>query len=227
MIEISESQKKIYNLYLKAYRKSKNSPFREKKNFDDVAKDEKKIHHLKKLESLFKKYPALLNQNYFDAPYKIYHCDKDTFYPLSFYSSQKGISTCLSYIEHIRDSDPESQFEYFKESYKFIANFCVEKRIPLEQYTKYCSVSQNDCLIHLKQHKISWYIVFSVPHFYELLYSLPPDEFQLYFGTKVDLNTLYNRYSCSRNTVDFLNKLRGKIAEYVRKQLQSSQSSVK
>lgn len=226
MTEISENQKKIYNLYLKALRKSKNSPFRYKKDFSDVIKDEKKIHHLKKLENIFQKYPALFCQKYFDAPYLLYS-EKDQYYPLSFYSSQKGISTCISYIDFIRDSEPETQFEYFKESYKFITKFCIEKNIFLENYTKFCSVAQHDCLIHLKQHKISWYVVFSVPNFYELLYSLPKDEFELYFGTKVNLNTLYNRYSGSIKTVQFLNNVRNKLSKYIRKQLQSRESDVK
>jgi hypothetical protein len=226
MKEITDRQKLIYNLYLKSYRKNNNQPYRTKKNFDDVLKDDNKMTQLIKLENIFKKYPALCQTHYFDAPYKIYN-DEKKFYPLSFYSSQKGITTCINYIDLLRDSDPESQFEHFKESYKFIANFCTENRINLSEYTKYCSVAQNDCLTHLKQHKISWYLIFSIPNFYELLYNLPKDEFELYFGTKVSLSKLYDKYNSSSKTKQFLSNIQDKIATYVRKQLQISSDSVR
>jgi hypothetical protein len=81
-------------------------------------------------------------------------------------------------------------------------------------------VAQNDCLIHLKQHKISWYVVFSIPEFYNLLYNLPKDEFELYFGSSMNLQNLYNKYQGSQKTKEFLSKVQEKIARYIRKQLQ-------
>lgn len=222
MEEISEDKKTIYNLYLKAYRKNNNKPFRAKKDFSDISKDQKKFQSLVKIENIFKKYPAFFSENYFDAPYKIYD-DPKKFYPLSFYSSQKGITSCVSYLNWLRDSDPETQFEHFKNSYKFVANFCIEKRINLHEYVHHCSVSQNDCLLHLKQHKISWYLVFNIPGFYALLYNLPKDEFQLYYGDKIDLQSIYSRYNLSTKTVKYMNALKEKVAAYIRKQLQTPQ----
>lgn len=225
MQELSENKKKIYNLYLKAYRQNNDKPFRTKKNFSDIQKNDSLIANLTKIESIFLKYPAFFSQNYFDAPYKIYN-DEKKYYPLSFYSSQKGINSCISYLNWLRDSDPETQFEHFKNSFKFVANFCVEKGINLEDYVNYCSVSQNDCLLHLKQHKISWYLVFNIPGFYPLLYNLPKDEFQLYYGDKIDLQKIYSRYHLSTKTVKYMNTLREKIATYIKNQLQSPKESV-
>jgi hypothetical protein len=219
MNQLTEKQKQIYNLYLKSYRQNKNEPFRAKKNFSDIEKDEKKIFQLAKIEKIFQKYPAFSSQKYFDAPYKIYN-DEKPYYSLSFYSSQKGISTCLAFLQLLKDSEPETQFEFFKESYKFIAKFCIEKEISFSEYPKFCSVAQNDCLIHLKQHKISWYVVFSIPEFYNLLYNLPKDEFELYFGSSMNLQNLYNKYQGSQKTKEFLSKVQEKIARYIRKQLQ-------
>lgn len=218
-MNLSENQKRIYNLYLRAFRVNNNQPFKAKKKFSDVEKDSEKMMQLQKLEKLFYRYPSFLNNFYFDAPYKIYNDDKK-YYSLKFFSSSKGISTCIAYLKLLQQSDPEQQFEYFKDSYRFIAQFCEKHNLRLEQYTKHCSVSQNDCLIHLKEHKISWFAVFSIPGFYELLYSLPCDEFELYYGGDVNLNSLLNRYKSSTKTQDYLTELNKKISQYLKKKLE-------
>lgn len=216
---LTENQKKIYNLYLRAFRVNNNQPFRAKKKFSDIEDDSEKVICLQKLEKIFQKYPSFFNNFYFDAPYKIYD-DEKKYYSLKFYCSTKGTGTCISYLKILQQSDPENQFEYFKDSYRFIALFCEKNKIKLEQYTKYCSVSQNDCLLHLKEHKISWFVVFSIPGFYDLLYSLPNDEFELYYGSDVDLNLLYNKYKSSHKTQEYLKDLNKKISQYLKKKLE-------
>lgn len=226
MEDLSDNKKKIYNLYLKSYRTNNNKPFREKKDFSDILKKDKTLVSLTKIENIFKKYPAFFSKDYFDAPYKIYD-DPKKYYPLEFYSSQKGITACVSYLNWLRDSDPEVQFEHFKNSFKFIANFCVEKGINLHEYTKHRSVVQYDCILHLKEHKISWYTIFAFSDFYSLLYNLPKDEFELYFGDKVDLAEIYSRYTRSTKTINYMNSLKEKVAWYVRKELQKRGEEVK
>jgi hypothetical protein len=213
---ISDIQKQIYNLYLRAYRINNNQPFKAKKKFDDLSIE--KIAYLEKLENVFKRYPAFLSNLYFDAPYKIY-TDEKKFYDLKFFASSKGISTCIAYFKVLNSGNPEEQMDFIKSSYKFIAEFCVSKNIKLSQYVSYCSVSQNDCLIHLKEHKLSWYVIFSIPGFYDLLYNLPSDEFDLYFGSDISLNSLYNKYNASQKTEDSLTFIRNKIEDYLQKKL--------
>lgn len=218
-MNLTENQKRIYNLYLRAFRINNNQPFKAKKNFSDIEKDSEKMMQLQKLEKVFLKYPSFFNNFYFDAPYKIYN-DEKKYYPLKFYCSSKGTSTCIAFLKLLQQSDPEQQFEYFKDSYRFIAQFCEKNNLRLDQYTKHCSVSQNDCLIHLKEHKISWFVVFSVPGFYDLLYSLPCDEFELYYGGDVNLNSLLNRYKSSIKTQNYLTELNKKISQYLKKKLE-------
>lgn len=214
MSSITERQKAIYNLYLKAFRVNNGGGWRAKKNFADVEKDPAKMISLQKLEQVFEKYPAFFSDTYFNAPYKIYS-DEEKYYSLNFYSSFKGISTCIAYYKTLLQSSPEEQFDFMRDSYAFVGRFCASKGIPLERYTAHCSVAQNDCLIHLKEHKISWYLVFSIPHFYELLHNLPRDEFELYYGSDIDLNALYNRYSLSIKTQQFLAKKKSQITTFV------------
>ena len=216
MMELTEQHKHIYNLYLRAFRVNNNNPFRPKKDFKDVIKDPEKMMALQKIDQVFQKYPAFCSNLYFDAPYKIYK-DEKPFYSLKFFGSQKGISTCLAYVKLLRNSNPEEQFEFIKESYKFIAEFCIEKRIPLEHYTRHCSVAQNDCLKHLKEHKISWFLIFSVPHFHSLIFNLPQDEFQIYYGSDVSLSSLYSRYQSSPLTQKYMTAIKNKISEHIMK----------
>lgn len=221
MSEISDVQKKIYNLWLGAYRRNNNQPYKAKLNFKKTEQDSETMTYLKKIEDVFKKYPAFFSQTYFDAPYKLYP-DEAKYYPLKFYSSQKGVSTCIAYLKTIRDGDPAEQHQFLKDSFKFITEFCLEKGITLEKYTSYCSVAQRDCLKHLKEHKISWYAVFGIPEFYDILFNLPIDEFELYYGTDVDLAYLHDRYKSSAPTVEMVSKMKSIISKFLRKNLHTS-----
>jgi hypothetical protein len=217
---LNDNQKRIYNLYLRAYRTNNGQPFRAKKNFKDVESDEEILLYLKKLENVFCKYPAFFNDTYFNAPYIIYPDDKK-YFSLKFFSSQKGIGTCIAYYKILLKSDPEKQFEFFKASYKFIAEFCIEKGLELREYTGYCSIAQNDCLKHLKEHKISWYVVFTIPQFYDLLFNMPKDEFELYYGSDIDLVELYTNFKNSTKTQNLLAEMHKKVSLFVQKTLQN------
>lgn len=220
MRTLNDVHKLIYNLYLKAYRQNNNKPFRFKKKFDDVEKDEEILGYLYKLESVFKKYPAFLDINYFNAPYKIYK-DEKKFFSLKFFSSHKGITTCIAYYKVLREQSPTEQLEYIKKSFEFICKFCHEKKLLLRQYVDHCSISQNDCLKHLKEHKISWYVVFSIPKFYELLMNLPKDEFYLYFGEDLDLIEIRRCYMNSPEGRRYCENIKNKISQFLEKSLAS------
>lgn len=218
---MTETQKQIYNLYLKAYRVNNGQPFRPKKHFKDIENDLEVCAQLEKLDGVFKKYPTFFNSTFFDAPYKIYPDDKK-YFSLKFYSSQKGITTCIAYYKTLIMADPETQFEFFKQSFKFIAEFCIEKSLELTDYVAYCTISQNDCLKHLKEHKISWYVVFTIPGFYDLLRKMPEDEFELYYGSDIDIDTLYDRYSLSIKTRKYLADITKMIKIYIKRSLKNT-----
>lgn len=216
-----DTQKRIYNLYLRAYRTNNNQPFKAKKKFNDIENDVEIMQYLEKLENVFKKYPAFFGDTYFNAPYIIYPDDKK-FFSLKFFSSHKGITTCIAYYKMLLQTNPELQFDFFRESYRFIAEFCLEKGLALRNYVSYRSVSQNDCLRHLKEHKISWYVVFSIPNFYELLYNMPEDEFVLYYGSDLSLTELYTRYNNSQKTQKFLAEMHNKVSIFIQNSIQKT-----
>lgn len=213
---MTEFQKRIYNSFLRAYRINNNQPFRSKKDFSNI--ENEKLNELVKLEKFFAKHPHLFSNDYFDAPYKLYNEEKK-YYSLKYYASYKGMSTCLEYFKLLQSSDPEKQIDYLKQSLKFIAEFCIEKNISLDSYVKYKSVCQYDCLIHLKEHKISWYCVFGIPKLFDVIYDLPSDEFELYFGTNIDMNDIKNKFDKSQRAKELFREGLKKIDLFVKKKL--------
>jgi hypothetical protein len=199
---ISDIQKTIYNWYIRALRSRNDKPFRYRKNFDNIEND-KCYPYLVKLETFFSKYPHFLRKEFFEAPYHVYQ-DVKKYFGLDFYASMKGMATCMAYFKLLQQQNPDDQIDFIRESLKFIGQFCEEHNLMFSEYIRYKSIAQNDCLKHLKNHQISWYLVPAIPGFVELIQDMPRDEFILYFGSDIDLMqiiTTYNNSTIARNFI--------------------------
>jgi len=212
-MDITPTQKQIYNLYLRSFRLNNGKPFRAKKDFSDIEKNNDIKISLLKIENLFNKYPAFFGSLYFDAPYKIFPDEK--FFSLKFYGSNKGISTCVNYINYLNSTKPENQKEFIQNSFKFIASFCISKEIPIERYTTITSVVRKDCIKHLQEHCISWYTIFVIPGLFDVVRSLPKDEFELYFGDKIDMNSIICNYESSVEFKKSLKKMYALTKQFI------------
>jgi len=91
----TDLEKTIYNEYLKESRKSKNQPFKLRKDFSKL--DETVGIALKRLAVLFEKHKEIAISDFFKAPYAIYS-ESETFY-LKFYTTQKAITVYKIYME--------------------------------------------------------------------------------------------------------------------------------
>ena len=78
----------IYNTYLRVSRTKKNLPFKLRKDFSDIQKEER-YPILLKLENFFKRNPYVNLNDFFEAPYHVYEDEKD--FILDFYLSQKAV----------------------------------------------------------------------------------------------------------------------------------------
>lgn len=214
---ISETQKQIYNFYLRAFRVNNNKPYRIRKKFDDFEKEPDYVY-LVNLENFFKKYPHLLKFDFFDAPYKIYDKERK-FYDLKYYSSYKGLTSCVAYYKQLLQTKPDEQLDFIKESLKFITEFCLEKKILLSQYIYYKTIVQNDFLKHIKEHRVCWYLIFGLKYALDILHKMEADEFELYFGTDIDLSSMYDQYINSKEAKPLIGKGLKKIEEFVSKKL--------
>ena len=211
---ITDNQKQIYNWYISAQRRNNDKPFRYRRDFSKF-NEEKYLPSLLKIENTFEKYPHLKRQEFFDAPFQVHTNDKDQYYSLESYATQKALMTCISYFKLLDQRKPDEQLEYIKESLKFVTNFCIEHNLFLHQYVHYKSVAQNDCLKHLKNHQISWYLVLALPNFLKLIQTMPDDEFSLYFGEEIDLNHLIASWASSKLTRQFLEKKVKEIDQFL------------
>lgn len=208
---ISEIQKKIYNLYLKALAYGSDRPYKQRKDFSKLSFET--ITELTKLEKVFEKYPHLLRFEFFQAPYKIYK-DAKKYYKLSYYSGYKGLTTGIAFFKNLQESMPDNQQDFLLESFKFVANFCIEHNISLVDYHKYKSVAQHDFLNHIKQYKLSFFVAFTIPGCYYYLMNLPDDEFELYFGSNINIQELYAKFNSS-SIKEWLVEKREKIEEFI------------
>src|SRR5690606_33348000 len=169
--------KKVYNLYLKSTRTKLGQPYKCRKNFDDL--DEKDKTNIKKLSTIFLTLPHLMVPEYFEAPFEV---RRGKYYGIDFYSTMKAIGDYSKYIKTLELRPPDEQIDYIKQSYIFIYNFCKTKKIPLRDYPYYKSVAISDCLGHIKDHKVSPYVMFSFPELYTVVSNVDSDIFKLFFG---------------------------------------------
>jgi hypothetical protein len=167
---------------------------------------------LAKIERVFMEYPQFFRYEYFAAPYKVYSTDE--YFTLKFYASQKGVTTCVAYFKNLRESSPDAQEDIIKDGIRFVVDFCLSKKIELDNYINYKSVSQPDFLMHIKQYKISFFLAFALPGCYYALSNMEEDEQELYFGP-TDINDLYIRYEQS-NIRQWLEKKIPDIKKFIK-----------
>lgn len=216
---ISDTGKRIYNYYLRAYRVNNDKPYKAKEDFSKFEQDENYIYVLK-LEQFFKRYPHLLKYDFFNAPYQLYKDEK--FFSLKYYASFKGLRNCIDYYASLLKNTPDDQIDFIKESLKFITEFCLEKKIPISDYPFFKTITQHDFLKHLKEHRISWYMVFGIPGMIDHLHKMDPDEFELYYGDSINLGELQFKFSTSKKGKEMIEKGLKKMTQIVEKSLKIS-----
>jgi hypothetical protein len=141
-------------------KKSKNKPFKLRQDFSKL-NDEIYIT-LKKLGAFFKNNKNISLNDFFWAPYEIY--SKDEYFDLSFYNTRKAIIAYTQYLrqKETQDTDSEVCINDCKAGLKNIYSFCVEQNITLNEYKELNSASIPIFLLHLKEHKINFYILHSL-----------------------------------------------------------------
>ena len=217
---ISDREKKIYNLYLRASRVNRGKGFRYRQNWDGFEGSEDH-NYVQNIDKTFKKFPHFFTEEFFDCPYKVFG-DQKGFFNLKFYASAKAITTYVSFVGLRRNQEPDEQIEYIKDSLRFVSEFCLENKLFLKDYVDFKSVAQNDCLKHLKEHKVSWYVALHLPGFQNLLYNMPTDEFELYFGTNIDTQAFLNKLLVSKTAHRVVKKGIERVAEFLRNKLTSA-----
>jgi hypothetical protein len=137
-------------------RRIKGQPFKIKKDFTNLEED--KLVSLQKLSKLFNDYPNLKQEEFFEAPYKVYP-DEDIYYPLDFYTRPKAIKCYTQYMKELEMTNPDSEqsLKRLIASLSFVAKYCKEKGIDLDQYESFEEGTLPCFVEHLKHHNINYY----------------------------------------------------------------------
>lgn len=157
---IEERHKKIYNSFLRASRVSKNKPYTQRQNFDSITSTVEVA--LKKLDRFFLSHTSVKYNDFFIAPYTIYH-DQE-FFDLKFYTTPRAIKCYTEYIkqQEYQDTDSEETIENCKICCINIYKFCRERKITLQEYKTCVDEATPFYIQHLKDHKINFYTLHSL-----------------------------------------------------------------
>jgi|TARA_R110000787_G_scaffold336_8_gene1263 hypothetical protein len=209
-MEITEFDKRVYNLYLSSVRSCQNKPYTLRKNFDGFVDDDK-FAYLKALSSRFSKTPHLMCKEYFSAPFTL---GDEGHFDLKYYSSMRAVGAFSRLSKSSENRPPDEQLDYLKQSFLFIYKFCKDHELKLNDYAYHKSVALEDCLRHIKDHKVSIYVAFSIPSVYTVLVNLEADVFHLYFGD-ISIVELQRKYERSKVAKQFCQNTSAKIATRV------------
>lgn len=211
-------EKQYYNQYLYALRTSQKQPFRPRTDFKDFEQDPK-YPYLQKLTTFFLKFPQIKTELYFKAPYEIY--PDETFFGLEFYTSRKALNVYTIYMKE-RDKkspDDEEQLNFIQDSFKFIALFCLQNKIPFIEYINHKTGSTYTWMKHIKERKISIYSLLEFSNLYNTITETPQDECTIFLGE--DINKQFyaykSRYNLSKYAKPFSQKAYEKLSKTVEK----------
>lgn len=152
---ITEREKDIYNSYLYATRSAQGKPTRFRKDFSKL-KDEDFVA-LKKLSAFFKKHNHINYRDWFAAPFSVY--SKDEWFDLRFFNSRKALKCYSIYMKEKEVSNPDTDenIEVLKDSFRFVAKFCIQNNLTLDEYRVHFTNNMPTCLLHLQEHRLNFY----------------------------------------------------------------------
>ena len=156
---ISKKEEQIYNSHLYTSRSAQNKPTRFRSNFKNLP--DKDAIYLKKLSKFFYNYKHINLQDWFIAPYKVYSGSGDYYYDLHFYTTRKALKCYTMYMKQQETEDPDSDdvSARMKECLAFVYRYCVENNLTLEQYKESKVSNLPTVVVHLKEHKINFYML--------------------------------------------------------------------
>ena len=162
----------LYNVYIRVSRSSRGKPFKYRKDFTDF--DPSQTVYLHRINNLLTRYKHITAEDYFTAAFEL-NKDEDHI-PLSFFSTMAGVKAYTLFKKEQLELPPDHQLEFIKESLKFIAHFCIEQKIPLNQYITHQTGLTYDWMKHVRAHKVSLYALMEFSNLHDIISSVPEDE---------------------------------------------------
>ena len=205
---MQKQEKEIYNTFLRITRTQNNKPFQYRKNFDNF-ESHTDYPFIQKLSRFFKKFPHIRIEEFMVAPYKVYP-DAAQYYDIKFYTTPKAIKLYSLYMDNMAAQSPDNDqhIEQIKESMFFIFKFCRDTNITLQEYTEHMSGDIHTVLSHIRDRKITPYVVFGIKDLGDIARGYPSDFLDFMAGKnfqeRVDLYR--SRYYNSRKAKAIIQK---------------------
>ena len=177
---MTKFQQELYNKWLYQSRKRQNKPFTARKDFKSVG--QKDLIAINRISNLLKKYPHIIPDQYFQAPFVI-EPDKE-YFDLSFFATMKGVRSLTLYMRHLQEQPPDSDHHLVSiaESIKFIAKFCHFNKIVLEDYPTHKSGITYSWMKHIKNREVSIFSLMEFSEVYDIIMNTPEDEREFLLG---------------------------------------------
>ena len=193
---MTDREKYIYNLWLETLRRLNNKPVRYRKDFSEF--DPTSLVQVQRLAYFFTKFPLVNIKDFLEAPYFIYN---EKYFDLKFYNSQRAITAYTTYNNVFLVDNPDHAQTLLKirDSFAFIAKFCKENNVKIEDYTAHGTDKIQTFMLHLKERNICLYALFVFPKFDEILSKYDVDIKRFVFGSTFDkLNFYRTKYYGSK-----------------------------
>ncbi len=198
-------------------RSQKNKPFKLKNNFDNIVNTDKH-KFLKRIATLFLKHPEIDPDIFFKAPYQLY--PDVEYFGLDYFSTMRAIKAYTTYKKTLFLQDPDSQLQSVVDSFRFIANFCIEKQIYFHQYPYHQTADLFSWMKHYKENKINLYCMFEFSNVFSSVRQLADDVQKFFVSDFVEqFQKLYVMYNNSKELKPYAKKAFPILSNFVEKQL--------
>lgn len=217
MQNITESQKKIYNIYLKNFRYGK--PYKYRKDFNDIS--EYTSLNLNKLDIFFLKFKNIKIEDFFEAPNLIY--ENQPYPKLDYFNTRSAIRAYSISNKKKEDQNPEKQFEEIKQSFLFIMKFCLDQKIEVQHYINHKTGMIYSWMNHYRERNINIYSLLEFSDIIKTIDETPNDILDIFSKDLSDKIIKFKiRYNSSSKTIDYVKRGMEKIKDFIKKELQKT-----
>lgn len=179
---MTKEEQVVYNTYLRISRSRQGKPFKLRQQFDDL--NPESVVLCTKIAGILNRINAPVD-DFITATYEIYG---DDHYPLRHFASMRATKAYSIWLKKRRESNIDSSdtLDEIIKSALFIEEFCRENSLKIRDYPK--AVSEDNisgiplCLKHLKDGKISWYILFAFDNFDKYIRKVDTGLLKFMFG---------------------------------------------
>jgi len=161
-LNVTSLEQQIYNCHLKHFRNG--SPWKPRKDFSKI--EESTLLYLRKLSQFFAKFKHINLEDFFEAP-RLLHPEEPT-PSLKYFTTRAAIKAYTLSQQQKNNQSPDKQLLRIKESFKFIINFCLEKKIQLQDYLFYKENYSFVWLEHYRTYQINPYCLMELLDFSKL-----------------------------------------------------------